>query len=241
MTIRVLIVDDSAFMRNALTKMLSSDPEITVVGTAWNGLDAIEKVAELKPDLVTMDIEMPRMDGIEALRRIMATNPVPVIMVSSITTEGAQATLDALDLGAVDFVPKNLSDLSVNIVKVREILIEKVKQIGRRVRGTQKAGPYRSRAGGIRTPSFRLPDRAPDRHCRDRDVDRWTQGAPGRSPEAPERPLRAGDRRTAHAARVHGAVRAETERDLRADGEGGRGRGSRCGPGSSSWPLDAVT
>ena len=138
MTIRVLIVDDSAFMRNALTKMLSSDPEITIVGTAWNGLDAIEKVAELKPDLVTMDIEMPRMDGIEALRRIMATNPVPVIMVSSITTEGAQATLDALDLGAVDFVPKNLSDLSVNIVKVREILIEKVKQIGRRVPGRRR-------------------------------------------------------------------------------------------------------
>lgn len=136
--IRVLIVDDSAFMRNALTKMLSSDPEITIVGTAWNGLDAIEKVAELKPDLVTMDIEMPRMDGIEALRRIMATNPVPVIMVSSITTEGARATLDALDLGAVDFVPKNLSDLSVNIVKVREILIEKVKQIGRRVPGRRR-------------------------------------------------------------------------------------------------------
>ena len=138
MMIRVLIVDDSAFMRNALTKMLSSDPEITVVGTAWNGLDAIEKVAELKPDLVTMDIEMPRMDGIEALRRIMATNPVPVIMVSSLTTEGARSTLDALDLGAVDFVPKNLSDLSVNIVKVREILIEKVKQIGRRVPGRRR-------------------------------------------------------------------------------------------------------
>ncbi|MFA6149080.1 MAG: chemotaxis response regulator protein-glutamate methylesterase [bacterium] len=133
MAVRVLIVDDSAFMRNALTKMLSSDPEIAVVGTAWNGLDAVEKVAELKPDLVTMDIEMPKMDGIEALRRIMAANPVPVIMVSSLTTEGARATLDALDLGAVDFVPKNLSDLAVNIVKVREILIEKVKQIGGRV------------------------------------------------------------------------------------------------------------
>ena len=135
MMIRVLVVDDSAFMRNALTKMLSSDPEITVVGTAWNGLDAIEKVAELKPDLVTMDIEMPRMDGIEALRRIMATNPVPVIMVSSLTTEGARSTLDALDIGAVDFVPKNLSDLAVNIVKVREILLDKVKQIGGRVPG----------------------------------------------------------------------------------------------------------
>ncbi len=138
MMIRVLVVDDSAFMRNTLTKMLSSDPGITVVGTAWNGLDAIEKVAELKPDLVTMDIEMPKMDGIEALRRIMATNPVPVIMVSSLTTEGARSTLDALDLGAVDFVPKNLSDLAVNIVKVREILIEKIKQIGGRVPGRRR-------------------------------------------------------------------------------------------------------
>jgi len=139
--IRVLVVDDSAFMRNALTKMLSSDPEITIVGTAWNGLDAIEKVAQLKPDLVTMDVEMPRMDGIEALRRIMATNPVPVIMVSSLTAEGARSTLDALELGAVDFVPKNLSDLAVNIVKVREILIEKVKQIGGRVPGRRM--PFR--------------------------------------------------------------------------------------------------
>ncbi|MHB1011742.1 MAG: protein-glutamate methylesterase/protein-glutamine glutaminase [Desulfobacteria bacterium] len=161
MTIRVLIVDDSAFMRNALTKMLSSDPGITVVGTAWNGLDAIEKVAELKPDLVTMDLEMPRMDGIEALRRIMATNPVPVIMVSSLTTEGAQATLDALDLGAVDFVPKNLSDLSVNIVKVREILIEKVKQIGGRVpgrRGLFRPAPAPATPAPVR-PGYRTERR----------------------------------------------------------------------------------
>ncbi|WP_333655468.1 protein-glutamate methylesterase/protein-glutamine glutaminase [Dissulfurispira sp.] len=130
--IKVLIVDDSAFMRNALSNMLSSDPEIKIVGTARDGLEALEKVASLNPDIVTMDVEMPRMDGITALRHIMEKNPVPVIMVSSITTEGAKVTLDALDLGAVDFIPKNLSDLSINIVKIREILIDKIKHIARK-------------------------------------------------------------------------------------------------------------
>ena len=132
MMIKVLIVDDSAFMRNALSNMLSSDPEIKIVGTARDGLEALEKVASLNPDIVTMDVEMPRMDGITALRHIMEKNPVPVIMVSSITTEGAKVTLDALDLGAVDFIPKNLSDLSINIVKIREILIDKIKHIARK-------------------------------------------------------------------------------------------------------------
>ena len=122
--VNVLVVDDSAFMRNTLTSMISSDPEIRVVGIARNGIEAIEKVAELKPDIVTMDVEMPRMNGIEALKHIMAKNPVPVLMVSSLTNEYAKTTLEAIDLGAVDFIPKNLSDLSVNIVKIRNILIE---------------------------------------------------------------------------------------------------------------------
>lgn len=128
---RVLIVDDSAFMRNVLSSMLSSDPEIKIVGKARDGIEAIELVEKLKPDVVTMDVEMPRMDGISALRHIMEKNPVPVIMVSSLTVEGAIVTLDALELGAVDFIPKNLSDLSVNIVKIKKILIEKVKNIAR--------------------------------------------------------------------------------------------------------------
>ena len=129
--LKVLVVDDSAFMRNALSNMLSSDPEITVIGTARDGIEAVEKVALLKPDVVTMDVEMPRMDGIEALRCIMDKTPVPVIMVSSLTMEGAQVTLDALALGAVDFIPKNLSELSINIVKVKAMLVDKVKQIAR--------------------------------------------------------------------------------------------------------------
>lgn len=130
--VKVLIVDDSAFMRNALSSMLSSDKDIKIVGTARDGLEAIEKVATLKPDVVTMDVEMPKMDGITALKHIMQKNPVPVIMVSSLTTEGAKVTLEALELGAVDFIPKNLSELSINIVKIKELLIDKIKQIGRK-------------------------------------------------------------------------------------------------------------
>ncbi|MBI5098481.1 MAG: chemotaxis response regulator protein-glutamate methylesterase [Nitrospirae bacterium] len=130
--VKVLIVDDSAFMRNTLTSLISDDPEIQVVGIARNGIEAVEKVAQLKPDIVTMDVEMPKMDGIEALKQIMSTNPVPVIMVSSLTTDSAKVTLEALEIGAVDFIPKNLSDLSVNIVKIKETLIEKIKKIGKK-------------------------------------------------------------------------------------------------------------
>jgi two-component system chemotaxis response regulator CheB len=130
--VKVLIVDDSAFIRNILTNMLSSDPDIKVVGIAKNGIEAIEKTAELKPDLVTMDVEMPKMNGIEALKHIMTINPVPVLMVSALTTEGAKETLEALEIGAVDFIPKNLADLSFNIVKIKELLIEKIKKIAER-------------------------------------------------------------------------------------------------------------
>lgn len=132
MKVKVLIVDDSAFMRNALASMLSSDPEIEVIGKARDGIEAIELVGKLRPDIVTMDVEMPRMDGITALKHIMEKDPVPVIMVSSLTVEGAKVTLDALDIGAVDFIPKNLSDLSINIVKIKEILIDRIKQIAKR-------------------------------------------------------------------------------------------------------------
>lgn len=128
----VLVVDDSAFMRKAITMMLESDPGIKVVGTARDGEEGIEKVKLLKPDLVTMDIEMPRMDGLTALREIMNSEPTPVMMVSSITTEGAQATLEALDLGAVDFIPKQMSYVSLDIVKIKDDLLAKIKDIARR-------------------------------------------------------------------------------------------------------------
>ncbi|MCD8553915.1 chemotaxis response regulator protein-glutamate methylesterase [Seleniivibrio sp.] len=130
--ITVLVVDDSAFMRKAIEGMLAKDPDIQVIGTAINGIEAIEKVKTLKPDVVTLDIEMPRMDGLTALEKIMAENPLPVIMVSSLTTEGAEATLKALDLGAVDFIPKDKSFASFGVLKIEDDLREKVKNFGRR-------------------------------------------------------------------------------------------------------------
>ncbi len=129
--INVVIVDDSAFMRKSLAMLLESDPGIKVVATARDGKEGIEKIREFKPDLVTMDIEMPVMTGLEALAIIMKEMPLPVVMVSSLTTEGAQATLDALALGAVDFIPKELSYVSLDIVKIKAELIAKVKEIVR--------------------------------------------------------------------------------------------------------------
>jgi two-component system chemotaxis response regulator CheB len=130
--IRILVVDDSAFMRKALSMMLESDPGIKVIGTARDGEEAIEMAHRLKPDLVTMDIEMPRMDGLAALRAIMTSNPLPVMMISSLPTEGASATLDALEMGAVDFIPKQLSYVSLDIVKIKDELLAKIKDIARR-------------------------------------------------------------------------------------------------------------
>ena len=127
--INVIVVDDSAFMRKSLSMMLESDPQIKVVATARDGKEGIEKIRQFRPDLVTMDIEMPGMDGLTALGIIMKEMPLPVLMVSSLTTDGAKSTLDALNLGAVDFIPKELSFVSLDIVKIKEDLIAKVKQI----------------------------------------------------------------------------------------------------------------
>jgi two-component system chemotaxis response regulator CheB len=150
--IKVLIVDDSAFMRNTISGMISSDPEIKVIGTARDGMDAVEKVASLKPDVITLDVEMPRMGGLDALKVIMSQNPVPVLMVSSLTTEGAHETLEALDMGAVDFIPKNLSDLAVNIINIRDILVEKIKTASRcRVRTN---GTSATAISTVVTPSY---------------------------------------------------------------------------------------
>jgi two-component system chemotaxis response regulator CheB len=127
--IRVLIVDDSAFMRRAISSLLDDENDIKVIGQAKDGEDAVKQVEDLKPDVVTMDIEMPKMDGLTALKIIMEKNPLPVIMLSSLTEEGAKATLDALDYGAVDYIPKNLSNVSLNILKVKDDLISKIRAV----------------------------------------------------------------------------------------------------------------
>lgn len=124
--IQVLVVDDSSFMRKSLSTMLTSDPRITVAGMARNGEEAIQQVRTLKPDVVTMDVEMPGMNGIEAVRRIMAEHPVPIVMVSSLTTEGAGDTFQALEFGAVDYIPKQLDGVATNIVAIERELIAKI-------------------------------------------------------------------------------------------------------------------
>jgi two-component system chemotaxis response regulator CheB len=129
MTIRILIVDDSPFMRKSLQKMLEEAPDLRVVATARDGIDALEKIAEHKPDIVTLDIEMPRMDGLTCLKKIMAEHPMPVLMVSSLTQEGAQATFDALSLGALDFIPKENSFASMSILQIQHDLQEKVRRL----------------------------------------------------------------------------------------------------------------
>ena len=118
-------------MRKTISMMLEGDPEIEVVDTARDGLEACDKVAELRPDVVTLDIEMPRMDGLTALRKIMASTPVPVLMVSSLTREGAAATMEALQAGALDFVPKDSSGAMLAINQIREELVSKVKAVAR--------------------------------------------------------------------------------------------------------------
>ena len=124
--IRVLVVDDSALMRQFIGDILNSDPRIEVIGTARDGKDALSQIKKLKPDLVTMDVDMPNMDGLQALEEIMRTNPLPVIMVSSMTQEGAEVTLRALALGCIDFIAKPSGTISLNIKSIGEELIEKV-------------------------------------------------------------------------------------------------------------------
>jgi two-component system chemotaxis response regulator CheB len=131
MAVKVLVVDDSGFFRRRVSEILSADPNIQVVGTATNGREAIDQALALKPDVITMDYEMPMMDGITAVRHIMQRCPTPVLMFSSLTHEGARVTLDALDAGAVDFLPKNFEDISRNPEKVKQLLCEKVHTIAR--------------------------------------------------------------------------------------------------------------
>lgn len=129
--VRVLVVDDSAFVRRSLTMILEKDKDIQVVATAANGEEAIEMARKHDPDVITMDIEMPRMDGLTALQRIMAENPFPVIMVSSLTQEGADTTLRALEAGALDYIPK-LSSGTPDMARLDVELCSKIKAVARR-------------------------------------------------------------------------------------------------------------
>ncbi len=133
--IRVLIVDDSALVRKILTELLNSDPGIEVVGAAADAFIAREKIKSLNPDVLTLDVEMPKMDGVTFLRNLMRLRPMPVVMVSSLTDHGAEVTLDALSVGAVDYLPKPKVDLAATLGDYRDELIEKIRAAaGARVR-----------------------------------------------------------------------------------------------------------
>jgi two-component system chemotaxis response regulator CheB len=147
--IRVLIVDDSATIRSALKIMIRREPDMEVVGTAANGMEALRQVADNKPDVVLMDIEMPVMNGIDATEAIMDTNPVPVVIFSSVAAEAAPKTLEALDKGAVDFITKDGSSSAIDIGGLRGVLLEKLRQFGRKRTRTTVTVP----AAGMRAPA----------------------------------------------------------------------------------------
>ena len=132
MAFKVLVVDDSSFYRRRVKDILNEDRSLEVVGEAANGREAVEKVKSLRPDVVTMDVEMPLMDGIEAVKRIMTECPVSIIMFSSLTHEGAKATLDALEAGAVDFLPKRFEDIAKDRSDAATLLRTKVRLLARR-------------------------------------------------------------------------------------------------------------
>jgi two-component system chemotaxis response regulator CheB len=146
--IRVLVVDDSALMRKLIPAILARDPSIEVVGTAMDGAFALKKIEELRPDVVTLDLEMPRMDGMETLRLIMRRAPLPVILFSTHSKEGAYSTLKALALGAVDFLAKPTDAAGGHLETIADLLIEKIK--------------VAKRAAGRKLPPATVPIDPPD-------------------------------------------------------------------------------
>ncbi|WP_428771665.1 protein-glutamate methylesterase/protein-glutamine glutaminase [Vibrio sp.] len=132
MAIKVLVVDDSSFFRRRVSEIVNANPRLEVVDVASNGKEAVEKALSIKPDVITMDIEMPVMDGITAVREIMAKQPTPILMFSSLTHDGAKATLDALDAGALDFLPKKFEDIARNRDEAVSLLQQRILQIASR-------------------------------------------------------------------------------------------------------------
>ncbi|MFK3863485.1 protein-glutamate methylesterase/protein-glutamine glutaminase [Pseudoalteromonas rhizosphaerae] len=168
MAVKVLVVDDSSFFRRRVSEILEQDKDIEVIGFAVNGREAVDKTNQLRPDVITMDVEMPVLDGISAVKEIMASNPTPILMFSSLTRDGATATLDALDAGALDFLPKKFEDIARNNEDAIKLLQNKVKEIGRKrlSRFSRPTTPPASApippvsAGTTSRPAITQPDRS---------------------------------------------------------------------------------
>jgi chemotaxis response regulator CheB len=217
--IRVLIVDDSALMRQVLSSLLARDPSIEVVGVASDPYVAREKIRQLNPDVLTLDVEMPRMDGLAFLEKLMRAHPMPVVMVSSLTEAGCATTLRALELGAVDFVTKPKLDLREQLPEVAQVVIEKIKAAAMaRVRpltaGNRVAAPP------VRAAAGALQEHGPGRgrrglHGRDGSPQGVSHGAPRRLPRG-----RGG---AAHAREVHARLRGPPRYPVHGARQGGRG------------------
>lgn len=168
MTVSVLVVDDSGFFRKRLTEILAATGELKVVATASNGQEALNLVEKHRPDVVTMDYEMPVMDGITAVRKIMESRPTPVLMFSSLTYEGARVTLDALEAGAVDFLPKNFEEIARSSSRLQEILRKRLLEVARShpargATGGGGAGPQAPTSTGSRASSSPAQRQEPSR------------------------------------------------------------------------------
>lgn len=141
MPYNVLVVDDSSFFQIRLKEIINEHPELNVIGVAANGQEAIDLAAELKPDIISMDYEMPFLDGVSAVKAIMAARPVPIVMFSSMTYEGARITLEALDAGAVDFIPKNFAEVSRKSASLKKKLQETLLAFARKAKPIVRAAP----------------------------------------------------------------------------------------------------
>jgi two-component system chemotaxis response regulator CheB len=166
---RVIIVDDSALMRKLLTELLGQSPDLEVVGTAMDPFDARDKIKLLNPDVITLDVEMPRMDGLTFLRNLMRLRPMPVVMISSLTEQGAQVTMDALESGALDFITKPRLDLKDGMQEQARLIIDKVvaaagvsreklEHMQQRMRQARDNGVALQGAAKVEAPAYRTTD-----------------------------------------------------------------------------------
>ncbi|MFN2359526.1 MAG: chemotaxis response regulator protein-glutamate methylesterase [Marinobacter sp.] len=182
MTVSVLVVDDSGFFRKRLTEILTASGQIKVVGVATNGREGVELAEKLRPDVITMDYEMPVMDGISAVREIMKRHAIPVLMFSSLTYEGARVTLDALEAGAVDFLPKNFEEIARDSSQLQKILIDRILDVAGSRPGAKSAPSPVAAPTAPSAPDKRAAPASP-RPERGREIPR-----PAPEPQTPARP-----------------------------------------------------